>query len=65
MDYTYLLVFAYTKNGNSYFSNKIVTLKGPFSEDNVKIEETEAAISNGQKSRIIGIYQIERGNRSG
>jgi len=65
MDYTYLLVFAYTKNGNSYFSNKVITLKSPFSEDNVEIEEASATVSNGQKSRIIGIYQIERGNRSG
>jgi len=64
MDYTYLLVFAYTKNGNSYFSNKITTLKNPFSEDNVKIEEATATISNGQKSRIVGIFPIEKGHRS-
>ena len=63
MEYTYLIVFNYTKNGNAYFTNKTITIKLPFSEDDLVTQEEIATKENGHKTRIVGLYTIEKSRK--
>jgi hypothetical protein len=50
----------YSKNGNLYATNKIITLNSPFSEIDKETQEILASTENEHKSRITGIFQIEK-----
>lgn len=55
--YTYIIVFYYTKNGNSYFPSKTITLDQPFSEDDAEIQKVLALKEYGL-SKTIHIHDL-------
>jgi len=55
--YTYLIVFFYTKNGNSYFPDKIITLDHPFCQDDVETQKAIALKEYGL-SKTIHIHNL-------
>ena len=57
--FTYLLVFVYTANGNSYFTTKVKTFYRPFCVDDIESLEAEASKNNKHLSRLINIVSIE------
>lgn len=60
MTFTYLLVFFYTKNGNSYFSNMTANMSQPFSEDDKEMFEETAKALYHQKSYLVNIVPIKQ-----
>ena len=56
--FVYLLVFNYTKNGNSYFTNRIVFLDQPFSVTDTEKYELPESAKNDHLTRLINIISI-------
>jgi len=55
--YTYIIVFYYTKNGNSYFPSKTITLKLPFCEDDAETQKV-LALKEYDLSKTIYIHDL-------
>lgn len=56
--YTYIIVFYYTKNKNSYFPSKTITLKQPFCEDDIEIQKALALASGEYDTKTIYIHDL-------
>ena len=56
--YTYILVFYYTKNGNSYFPSKTITLDHSFGEDDIELQKSLALASGQYDTKTIYIHDL-------
>lgn len=64
--YIYIIVFYYTKKGNSYFPSKPIALRQPFCEDDIEIQKAIALASGEYDTKTIYIHDlipIEKGRR--
>lgn len=57
--FTYLLVFYYTKNGNTYFTNSVVTQNQPFSVVDKERYELLETSNNQHRTILVNIIDIE------